>query len=106
MAKPVFYVSPGLISQELELVLQTSPVATRTKITSNGKAQRQVVAHVLQRLRWLYTVMITDEKAALQGLNSVRYLPEHRLQVRNLIQEGLQMFFLPPAHHWQIKKSS
>jgi hypothetical protein len=94
MAKPVFYVSPDLISQELDVVLQTSSAATRTRIAANGRAQRQVVAHVLQRLRWLYTVMITDEKLGQQGRKYPPYLPEHRLQIRNLIQEGLQQFFL------------
>jgi hypothetical protein len=95
----VFYVSPSLISQELAVVLQTAPMSTHSSLNPlNDKAQRQVVAHVLQRLRWLYTVMITDEKAVrLNSRPGAAYLPEHRLQIRKLIQEGLQKFFLPSA---------
>lgn len=91
MTKPVFYLSPGLINQELASVLQTSSVETRHQLKSNSQGQRQLIAYVLQQLRWLYNVMITDEKNLEQtlGRSPLTYPAAQRRQVRDLIHEGL-----------------
>lgn len=91
MTKPIFYLSPGLINQELNLVLQASPAEMRCQLKPHSQGQRLLIAYVLQQLRWLYNVMITDEKNLEQtlGRTPLNYPAAQRCQVRDLIREGL-----------------
>jgi hypothetical protein len=97
VTKPIFYLSPGLINQELNLVLEGSPAEMRRHLRPNSHDQRRLVAYVLKRLRWLYTVMITDEKNLERSIGRAAhsYPPAQRLQVRDLIQEGLERLPAP-----------
>jgi hypothetical protein len=97
VTKPIFYLSPSLINQELDFVLQASSVETRHKLKPNSQGQRQLIAYVLRQLRWLYNVMITDEKNLEQtlGRSPLSYPAAQRHQVRDLIQEGLARLPIP-----------
>jgi hypothetical protein len=76
------------ITREIENVLEEYPEDLRLRVSQMSSFQQKLVAYVIHQLRWIYIVMIDDDKTVKPDLLSCSL--EQRLRIRTLVRQGIR----------------
>jgi hypothetical protein len=88
VSKPTMNLTLLTITREIENVLEEYPEDLRFRVAQMSSFQQKLVAYVIHQLRWIYIVMIDDDKTVKS--DSLSCSLEQRLRIRTLVRQGIR----------------